>query len=1032
MKEMVGGCCVCSDDRGWTENPLVYCDGPSCTVAVHQACYGIVTVPTGNWYCRKCESQERSAKVKCELCPNKDGALKPTDNKAWAHVVCALYIPEVRFGNVTTMEPIILEQIPQERYNKTCYICDENSRTASRSTVGACMQCNKAGCRQTFHVTCAQAMGLLCEEAGNYMDNVKYCGYCHHHYTKIKKRGNVKVIPPYRPIGANESPDGSPIKETEPVKATSKRKLSSTSSGKIGSKSVTPIDEISSMDASYDSKSSTLGSNHDLGQNEDSSTSQTSQTTTNGSKRRKGGARTPPTTNTAALTGVSPDASPRPITPLNNSITNTATTSGGNHISGVVSPSVPIQSSIRPSSTGASTYGGSSSTGINEKRSSGVVKETRPGSILVNVPLDAAMMPNSPNVSAAGNATNSITGGGVSVASASNVTAPLTPLIPQGASALSPSNQLNTSDSSSSNLPSVQPQQPVKRSSRSQSSDKSEKGRRSSKRSSNSGTNSGNTSSSGGNLHSSVPALSPPLQNALPHSATIKTDDHHATPPPPPLTSAVHMNNHVNDVSHSSSTAGGSGSRGRRANTNSSANVTVKEEKDLKIMQTAGLNAAHMLGNQLNPTSSMAQKMCDTLSQEIVAHSVFNNEPSTNHLVGPQLIKFQTPRLNSGGGSTVTSAAASVGSATGGGGGGGGGGTSSSLSAITGAGSVSVSTTGGNNHGWGQSNMPQTLEQLLERQWEQGSQFLMEQAQHFDIASLLSCLHQLRAENHQLEEHVNSLLQRRDHLLAVNARLAIPLVPPNAAPSVDRTAVGGNATNNALPPGSSNTPPGGVVPSTQAAAAGAIVENGLPDSPRHDYLSSAVPPPPPAPSTMRQLRQQSGNSGGGQSQNNPGGYQPSQNSVLVRTTSVDPSRRSSHSPASSTYNSTSASIYSHGATVAQSQQLAQQPQVVIRRDVISDLTHTHSGSGTGSQPPTLVPANTNPSLVQTGTVTTVSGGTTSGGNVSNCGNTSNSTNSGPVGTATVSGSNSNSSSNSVQQQQQQQQSSSAATTRGGS
>lgn len=28
--------------------------------------------------------------------------------------------------------------------------------------------------------------------------------------------------------------------------------------------------------------------------------------------------------------------------------------------------------------------------------------------------------------------------------------------------------------------------------------------------------------------------------------------------------------------------------------------------------------------------------------------------------------------------------------------------------------------------------LPHNLEQLLERQWEQGSQFLMEQAQHFD------------------------------------------------------------------------------------------------------------------------------------------------------------------------------------------------------------------------------------------------------------------------------------------------------------
>jgi hypothetical protein len=36
MKEMVGGCCVCSEERGWVENPLVYCDGHGCNVAVHK------------------------------------------------------------------------------------------------------------------------------------------------------------------------------------------------------------------------------------------------------------------------------------------------------------------------------------------------------------------------------------------------------------------------------------------------------------------------------------------------------------------------------------------------------------------------------------------------------------------------------------------------------------------------------------------------------------------------------------------------------------------------------------------------------------------------------------------------------------------------------------------------------------------------------------------------------------------------------------------------------------------------------------
>lgn len=50
-----------------------------------------------------------------------------------------------------------------------------------------------------------------------------------------------------------------------------------------------------------------------------------------------------------------------------------------------------------------------------------------------------------------------------------------------------------------------------------------------------------------------------------------------------------------------------------------------------------------MLGNSLNPSSSMAQKMTDTLNEEIETHKMFNNESNLstnvqkNTLMGPQL-----------------------------------------------------------------------------------------------------------------------------------------------------------------------------------------------------------------------------------------------------------------------------------------------------------------------------------------------------------------------------------------------------------
>lgn len=83
-------------------NEMVFCD--QCNICVHQACYGITHIPAGQWLCRTCAL---GTQPKCELCPNRGGAMKSTKSgQKWAHVSCALWIPEVSIGCVEKMEPI--------------------------------------------------------------------------------------------------------------------------------------------------------------------------------------------------------------------------------------------------------------------------------------------------------------------------------------------------------------------------------------------------------------------------------------------------------------------------------------------------------------------------------------------------------------------------------------------------------------------------------------------------------------------------------------------------------------------------------------------------------------------------------------------------------------------------------------------------------------------------------------------------------------------------------------------------------------
>lgn len=53
----------------------------------------------------------------CIFCPNGDGAFKQTTAMKWAHLLCAMWIPEVSLGNVTFQEPVQdVEKVPKTRW----------------------------------------------------------------------------------------------------------------------------------------------------------------------------------------------------------------------------------------------------------------------------------------------------------------------------------------------------------------------------------------------------------------------------------------------------------------------------------------------------------------------------------------------------------------------------------------------------------------------------------------------------------------------------------------------------------------------------------------------------------------------------------------------------------------------------------------------------------------------------------------------------------------------------------------------------
>ncbi|XP_033201657.1 PHD finger protein 14 isoform X4 [Bombus vancouverensis nearcticus] len=185
-------CCGCLGDRSDDVNEIVECDG--CGVSVHEGCYGVSDVESFSstdslcqsapWFCEACSAGIEDPS--CELCPNKGGIFKETDVGKWVHLVCALYVPGVAFGEVDRLSSVTLFEMAYSKWGaKQCSLCED----ARFARTGVCIECDAGMCHTYFHVTCAQREGLLSEAHSEEVDQADpFYAHCKLHSDKTLVR----------------------------------------------------------------------------------------------------------------------------------------------------------------------------------------------------------------------------------------------------------------------------------------------------------------------------------------------------------------------------------------------------------------------------------------------------------------------------------------------------------------------------------------------------------------------------------------------------------------------------------------------------------------------------------------------------------------------------------------------------------------------------------------------------------------------------------------------------------------------------
>ncbi|XP_013911597.1 PREDICTED: protein AF-10 isoform X6 [Thamnophis sirtalis] len=658
----------------------------------------------------------------------------------------------------------------------TCYICEEQGRE-SKAASGACMTCNKHGCRQAFHVTCAQFAGLLCEEEGNGADNVQYCGYCKYHFSKLKYKEKEKHRQKHK-----KQTDSSPSLVPSLTVTTEKTYTSTTNSSMTGSLKRLEDTTARFTNANFQEVSAHASSGKDVSEARGSeSKGKKSGGHNSGQRGRKpGAARTPGTAVSAACTFQQGSFLGTP---------NSTKSSSG---SSVQSPQDFL--SFTDSDLRNDSYTHSQQTLSTKDVYKGEIGSQEGG---LNCFTSLINLPSTSTVSSQPTIFDSSPG-------------------ELGSSNLTPTGYKRAQSSG------IEDETIKEKKRKGNKQCKHGPGRPKGNKSQDnishlsvcSASPTSSVASAAGSVTSSNLQKSPTLlRNGSLQSLSVGSS---------PIGSGIYSSNEVavsfpNVVSGSGSSTPVSSSH-------------LPQQSSSHVQQVGTLSSTPSVATAVAATQALPGS-----SLGLPPSHVYGNRLNSNSTMASHTTQAENIQLDQDLGDNSRSLVGRGGSPKG------------SISPRSPVSNLQIRyDQSGNSSVEHLPPTPSTIEQLLERQWSEGQQFLLEQGTPSDILGMLKSLHQLQVENRHLEEQIKNLTAKKERLQLLNAQLSVPFptITTNPSPSHQmptfsaQTAVSSDSLNSSKSPnlGSSFLPDNSLP----------VLNQEIHSSGQSTSSSSALSTPPPA------------------------------------------------------------------------------------------------------------------------------------------------------------------------------------------